>query len=127
MPLLGGNLYNGVFEGLDKLSQKYRLFILSNCSASGLKNFMDFTGTKDFITDTITFGETNKPKSVNMKYLIDKHNLKSPIYIGDTQGDCDETHKAVLPFGFVTYGFGECHNPDIVFDDFNKLVDYFLK
>ena len=87
---------------------------------------MEYTDTSKFFTDTITYGETNLQKSDKMKYLIEKHNLESPIYIGDTQGDCDETHKAGLPFGFVSYGFGQCNNPDMVFDSFKQLVDYFI-
>ena len=30
---VGGNLYGGVVEGLQQLSEKYKLFIVSNCPA----------------------------------------------------------------------------------------------
>ena len=59
MITLGGTLYAGVYEGLNMLSKKYKLFLLSNCGVSGLKNFMEYTYTSKFFTDTITYGVTN--------------------------------------------------------------------
>ena len=40
MPKLGGVLYNGVAEGIKLLSSRYKLFMVSNCGADGLKNFL---------------------------------------------------------------------------------------
>ena len=43
MPILGGKLYTGVAEGIKFLSPHYKLFMVSNCGADGLKNFLSFT------------------------------------------------------------------------------------
>ena len=40
---LGGKLFPGVTDGISRLSQHYKLFMVSNCSRYGLRNFMAFT------------------------------------------------------------------------------------
>lgn len=126
MPQLGGVLYPGVRDRLEKLSKFYKLFLLSNCGAQGLKNFMNFTGTQPLITDSISYGENPVPKSQNLQYLIAKHGLKNPLYMGDTQADANEAHKAGLPFVHAAYGFGKCHDAELSFNSFTAFASYFL-
>ena len=57
---------------------------------------------------------------------MERNGIAHPLYIGDTQGDCDEAHRAGVPFAFAAYGFGSCSNPDMSFDSFNAIVDYFM-
>lgn len=127
MPHLGGKLYPGVYEGLEALARHYKLFMVSNCGCDGLRNFMEFTGTTRFFTDSVTYGERAVPKSENMRYLVEKHHLAHAIYMGDTQGDCDETHRAGLLFAYAQYGFGECVNFDMAFDRFADFTHYFIE
>lgn len=127
MPNLGGDSYPHMEQCIESLAKHYRLFMISNCGKNGLKHFMNFTGITPHITDTLTFGGTLKQKGENIKALIAKHNLKGAIYMGDTQGDCDETHRAGIPFAYATYGFGSCTNADIEFNSFKEFADYFLK
>ena len=127
MPKLGGILYDGVREGFEKLSKHYKILLLSNCGVHGLQNFMEYTGLTPYVTDSITFGETQVPKSQNLKIIAERNSLKHPVYVGDTQGDCDETHKAGLPFAYMEYGFGTCDDPQLTFKSFNELTEYFLE
>ncbi len=126
MPTLGGIPYPHMKEGIKKLSEHYKIFLVSNCGQSGLRTFMEYTGITPYITDSRTFGETMIPKSENITALIEQYSLKAPIYMGDTQGDCNETRKAGIPFIFAEYGFGSCENPDLSFKSFKKFSDYFL-
>lgn len=126
MPQMGGVLYDGVRDGLIKLSEKYRLLIVSNCPANLITEFMKWADVEQYITDEMAHGVNSMPKHHNIKLLIEKHQLKSPIYIGDTQGDCIETRKAGLPFVLVTYGFGTTEDYDLKFDDFTSFTNYFL-
>lgn len=127
MATLGGNLYDGVRDGLARLSEHYKLFMVSNCSRFGLVNFMKFSGTTQYFTDSLSFGQNRVPKSENIKILIDRHQLKHPVYVGDTQADCDQTHKAGIPFVYASYGFGKCEDYDIKIGSFTELVNYFSK
>ena len=127
MPQLGGTLYPGVYRGLEELSRHYRLFMISNCGRNGLRNFMQFTHTWHLFTDSVTYGERPVPKGVNMRYLIEKYRLAGAVYVGDTQGDCDETHRAGIPFAYMQYGFGSCLDYDMAFGSFADFTQYFLK
>jgi phosphoglycolate phosphatase len=66
------------------------------------------------------------PKNHNIKLLMDKHGLKTPVYVGDTEGDGQQSRLAGIPFVFVSYGFGQTDDYDLKFDDFNSLVNYFV-
>lgn len=127
MPTLGGVPYPNMQSGIQKLSEKYKLFLISNCAENGLDMFMDYTGIRKYITDTLTYGQTGVVKSINIKRLIEQYGLKNAVYVGDTQGDCNETHKAGIPFVFAKYGFGSCEDYDIAFDSFEDITEYFLQ
>ncbi|MBI9066931.1 MAG: HAD family hydrolase [Salinivirgaceae bacterium] len=123
--LNGGDLYEGVKDGLVKLAEKYKLFIVSNCPEFTIQHFMTWAKIKDTITDSMAHGMNYKPKHENIKYLIDKHHLESPIYIGDTDSDRKQCDLLKIPFGFVSYGFGDSNNYCLKFDTFNQLENYF--
>lgn len=120
------HIYEGVYAGLEKLSSRYPLFLLSNCEKGGLVNFMKHTGTAHLFTDFLEHGENLKPKSYNMRLLKERNQLQAPFYIGDTDSDSKASAEAGLPFVFVTYGFGKTENFICSFDSFPQLVDYFL-
>ena len=123
MPILGGELYQGVTQGIKQLSKKYKLYMVSNCGADGLQNFLSYTQLKPYFSGTLTHGETMMPKSENIKTLIAQHNLKNAIYVGDTQGDCDAAHQAGIPMIFAQYGFGNCDNAEFEIESFPMLLD----
>ena len=126
MPQMGGVLYEGVREGLIRLSEKYKLFIVSNCPANLIVEFMKWADLEKYITDEMAHGVNSMPKHYNIKLLVDKHGLKSPVYIGDTLGGGLETRKAGLPFVLLTYGFGTTDDFDLKFDDFVTFTEYFM-
>jgi len=126
LPQNGGILYDGVIDGLRELSSKYQLFIVSNCAKGIIRVFIDWADIDDYITDEIAYGVNSKPKHHNIKLLVDTHKLKSPVYIGDTAGDGEQSRKAGIPFVFVSYGFGKTDDYDLKFDDFKSLTSYFM-
>lgn len=126
VPDMKPRIYEGVYEGLEKLSKKYPLFLLSNCEEGGLVNFMNYTRTTHLITDYMEHGQNLQPKSVNMRLLKERNNLSHPVYIGDTDSDSKASADAGVPFVFMTYGFGNTENYALKFDSFPELTDYFL-
>ena len=126
IPELGGILYDGVLDGLKQLSTKYRIFILSNCAKGIIQLFIDWAGLHDYITDELAYGTNFMPKAHNIKLLTDKWNLKNPIYIGDTEGDGEQSRLAGIPFVFVSYGFGVTKDYDLKFDNFTALTEHFM-
>jgi phosphoglycolate phosphatase len=126
LPEYGGILYDGVKEGLKLLAGKYDLFILSNCAKGIIRLFIDWAGIDEHITDELAHGVNFMPKQHNIKLLMEKHQLKNPVYIGDTAGDGEQSRLAGVPFVFVSYGFGTTDDYDLKFDNFKSLVDYFM-
>jgi phosphoglycolate phosphatase len=127
IPALGGILYEGVPEGIAKLSSKYKIFILSNCPKDTINQFFQFTDFAAHITDQMAHGVNNMPKHHNIKLLAAKHNLQNPVYVGDTDSDRAQSELAGVPFVFVEYGFGQTENYALNFSSFTELTNYFLE
>lgn len=127
MPVLGGKLYEGVKKGIERLAQKYTLTMVSNCGATGLRDFLQFTGLAPYFTDTLTNGENGLDKADNIRLICQRNGLKSPAYVGDIQRDSDAAHEAGVDMIHVTYGFGDCNDAELSFDSFSQLTDYLTK
>jgi phosphoglycolate phosphatase len=126
LPTSGGNMYPGVTRGIRQLATKYKVFVLSNCAVGIIPLFIKWAGIEDVVTGYMAYGENNMPKHHNMRLMMEKHQLKNPVYVGDTQGDAEQTRMAGIPFIFVSYGFGQTVDFDYKFDDFESLTTYFM-
>ena len=101
LPVRGGKLFDGVKIGIERLSTIYRLFLLSNCEKGELQIFAKFAEIEEWISGSISFGDTYLQKGENMRLLQQRFQLKSPVYIGDTDGDGVQARLAGWPFVFV--------------------------
>ncbi len=126
LPTSGGNMYPGVTEGIKQLATRYNVFVLSNCAVGIIPLFIKWAGIENVVTDYMAYGENNMPKHHNMRLMMEKHQLKNPVYVGDTQGDAEQTRMAGIPFIFVSYGFGHTEDFDLKFDDFESLTAYYM-
>lgn len=122
MPVLGGRLYPGVKETIRELARDHKLFMVSNCSPKGAVNFMAYSGLTDCFTDSLTYGQTHVGKDVNIATLVNRYGLASPLYVGDTQGDADASHRAGVPIAWAAYGFGHVSDPDYIIKEFSDLI-----
>ena len=123
----GGQIYEGVLEGLELLSKTYSLFIVSNCPEHTIAHFMRFADIESLITDSIAHGQNHRPKHENILELIDRHALRKALYIGDTEGDRIQCEKAAVPFVFMKYGFGKATSYYQSFDTFSSFAHHYLK
>ncbi len=83
--------YPGVRETIAALSEKYRLFIVSNSQCGYPELCMDKLGLTPYIQDHLCFGDTGTSKGKTIRTLMEKHNITNCAYIGDTQGDYEAT------------------------------------
>jgi phosphoglycolate phosphatase len=127
LPRLGGRLYEGVQEGIATLAQHYQLFMLSNCDELELPIFVRYAGIEPYITDTLAYGNTHLRKADNMRLLAEKYHLQHPVYVGDTDSDCSEAHRAGVPFVWMSYGFGTTDKAQLQFDTFADMTRYFVE
>jgi len=115
--------YKNVRDTIKKLSEKIPLFIVSNCQSGYIELVIEKNKIKDFITDFECFGDTGMEKDQNISLLVKRNSLKSPVYVGDTQGDYDACKKAEVPFVWASYGFGKTEDENYFakIDDFSEL------
>ena len=113
----GGIVYEGFGEMLKALKEAgYRLFVVSNCQAGYIELMLDKTGFGKYIEDHVCFGDNDKLKSENIRLIVERNNLKAPVYVGDTQMDANACIEANVPIVFASYGFGTVEKPDYVID-----------
>jgi phosphoglycolate phosphatase len=115
-------LYDGVLNTLKTLSAKMPLFIVSNCQGGYIEVMKETTGLTPYITDHLCPDDTVHAKASNIRAIVEKHNLKSPIYVGDTQGDLNASREAGVKFVFASYGFGQVDSYDGVIEKPDDLL-----
>lgn len=108
----GGKLFDNEETLLETLAAHHRLFIVSNCQKGYIEAFLKFSGFGRFFTDFLCWGDTLKPKSYTIHRIMQKHDCKTAVYVGDTQGDCDASFDAGIPFIHAAYGFGSISTPE---------------
>ncbi len=107
-----GILYPNLEKTLAALSEKYPLFIVSNCQAGYIELFLRKTGFEKYFKDYTCPGDTGLLKADNITLIAKRNQVKCPVYIGDTQMDADASKKAGVPIVFAAYGFGNVQQPD---------------
>lgn len=114
--------YPGVAETMEKLSKKYRLFIVSNSQQGYPDVCVSKLGLKPWIEGHLCFGDTGTSKGQTIRTLMKKYNISSAIYVGDTQGDYEATLEAGLPFIWASYGFDTPAGYDYRIDSIEDLL-----
>ena len=115
--------YPNVKETLAALSQKYRLFIVSNSQCGYPELCIEKLGLTPYIEGHMCFGDTGTSKGKTIRTLMEKHNIGSCIYIGDTQGDLEACQEAGIPFIFAAYGLGRAESFDAKIEKIEDLLE----
>ncbi|ELK44864.1 HAD family hydrolase [Halobacillus sp. BAB-2008] len=121
----GGALFPQVEEVLDRLSDTYDLFIVSNCQDGYIESFYEYHKLERYFKDYENPGRTGLSKGENIKLVIDRNNLDDPVYVGDTNGDEKAASDAGIPFVYAAYGFGEVEGYDKKIEAFKDLEQLF--
>ena len=122
----GGMLFPKLEEVLKKLSNYYKLFIVSNCQDGYIQCFFKAHKLNKYFTDFECSGVTGLSKGENNKIIMERNKLKNPIYVGDTNGDAESAKVAEIPFVYARYGFGNVEKYDYVIDNFEEILTLVL-
>ena len=114
--------YPNVKQTLQELSKRYRLFIVSNSNCGYPELCMRKQGVEDLFQGHLCFGDTGAHKGVTLRTLMERHNITSACYIGDTQGDLEASEMAGIPFVWASYGFGNPEHYDMKIEKFEDLL-----
>ena len=98
--------YPGVKQTLERLAEKYRLFIVSNSQSGYPQLCMEKMGIGHLIEGHLCFGDTGTEKGQTILTLMKQHQVTDAVYVGDTQGDYEATVVAGIPFIWAAFGFG---------------------
>ncbi len=123
---LGGEMFRDVEAGLRHLTARYPLFIVSNCQAGYIEVFFRWSRLGSFFRDFECWGNTGLSKTHNLRVLIDRNQLRRPVFVGDTPGDQTAARECGVPFLHAAYGFGECPDADHHFPSFSALTTWLL-
>ena len=75
--------------------------------------------------DTECYGNTKKEKGENISLLVQRNHFLAPVYVGDTQGDCDAAKAAGVVFIHASYGYGKVDCAAEVIPSFSGLLKLF--
>ena len=119
----GATLYDKLEDTLKELSKNHKLFIVSNCQDGYIECFFKAHKLDKYFIDYECPGRTGLPKGENIKLIVERNNLKNPVYVGDTQGDANATKLANVPFIFAKYGFGNVDEFFNSIESFDELLE----
>ena len=119
----GGRLYPKLTETLEKLKEKYHLYIVSNCQSGYIEAFLDHYKLWNLFDDIECYGNNNRNKGENISDIVKRNNLDKAVYVGDIQGDYDATMEAGINFVHAAYGFGTISQPVERIDSISELLD----
>jgi len=121
---VGGDMYPGLDDTIKYLAGKYKLYIVSNCQSGYIETFLGHCPVAGYFLGHQCYGTKGQPKAENIKDIVNDHQLKAPVYVGDTTGDRDSAAKAGVPFIFASYGFGKVEDGLIAkIDGFGELKE----
>jgi len=117
----GGELFEGVADGVRALSERYPLFIVSNCQAGYIELFLRWSGLTAHFRDFECWGNTGRSKPENLRELIARNALERPWFIGDASGDMEAAEACRVPFVHATYGYGQVPRAELRVREFADL------
>lgn len=119
----GGNVYPNVKDVLNKLVDKYDLYIVSNTAeVEYIRAFLNSADTKECFKNYIAASSLNISKADAIKKVIDDNKIEKAVYIGDTRIDLEAASANNIPFVQAKYGFGENLNTDYSINEIKELL-----
>lgn len=119
----GGHIYKNTIKTIDNLSNKYNLYIVSNCQSGYIEAFFKYYGIEKYFRDYECSGNTGLNKDENIKIIMERNKILDAIYIGDTANDYEAANKSNLCFIWAEYGFGKCDKYYKKIKDIGELIN----
>lgn len=123
----GSRLYPHSLESLRRLKAHFPLYIISNCQKGYIETFLETHHMGELFEDYLSWGERPRLKGENILYMMQKHGLQRPVYVGDTRGDEEAARFAGIPYYHVAFGFGTSENPHKIIHSYKQLEHELLE
>lgn len=119
----GGHVYENLKETLEKLSENYKIAIVSNCADGYIESFLNSSKLEKYFIDYMAAAKFKVTKAEAIRRVVERNNINSAIYIGDTINDYKATLGAEIDFIQAKYGFGEDLGTEHSIDDISELPE----
>lgn len=119
----GGTLYPKLKETLEKLKEKYHLYIVSNCQSGYIEAFLDYYQFHYLFEDFECYGNNELSKGENIALVCRRNELDQAVYVGDIQADYDASRQAGIAFIHAAYGFGTINDTVPKIDCFAQMTE----
>ena len=108
-----------------KLSEKYEIFIISNCPRVYLETFYKVSGIKRFVTGDYTIEDGEKEE--HLRKISDNYRIKS-LYVADSREDYDAigNHERMY-FVFAKYGYINSDVYDYYINSLDEVISVSAK
>ena len=120
----GASIYPDVLKKTVELSNRCKVFIVSNCQEWYLKKFIEYSCLGPVLSGWDCYGSSKTEKHSMISTIKTKNNINTVVYIGDTLHDKESAESSNTDFIQVTYGFGDPIENALRFDSFNALYIY---
>lgn len=104
----GGHIYKNTIKTIIDLSNKYDLYIVSNCQTGYIEAFLKHYSIEIYFNDYESSGNTGLNKDKNIEIVLKRNNISEAVYVGDTKKDYESANKNKILFIWAEYGFGKC-------------------
>ncbi|EZH65839.1 HAD family hydrolase [Bacillaceae bacterium JMAK1] len=121
----GGKLYQQVESTIEQLASHYQLYIVSNCQDGYIEAFYHYHNLGKYFRDFENPGRTGLSKAENIQLVMNRNQLKNPVYVGDTLGDQAAAKEAGIPFIYAAYGFGDVESYHKIIHEPKELLHIF--
>lgn len=119
----GGHIYKNTINTIKDLSNKYDIYIVSNCQSGYIEAFLNHYSIEKYFKDYECSGNTGLNKYENIKIVVERNNILKAIYVGDTIKDYESANKNKLRFIWTEYGFGKCDKYYKKIKDIGELIN----
>lgn len=119
----GGHIYKNTINTIKDLSNKYDLYIVSNCQSGYIEAFLNHYSIEKYFKDYESSGNTGLNKYKNIKSVVERNNILEAVYVGDTIKDYESANKNGLHFIWAEYGFGKCDKYYKKIEDISELIN----
>lgn len=119
----GARLYDGVCDVIKKLSDKYKLGIITNNYDGYVEMFFKCSKLKEYFSDYMGAATYSITKGEAIKRMVDRNNEPNSFYIGDIKKDMDSTLEAGIKFIHAKYGFEPTLETEFYINDIKELEE----
>lgn len=122
-------LFNGLAEALDRISEKHQVYIITSNLSSATIHILSRNGIECF--QDVIGAEKEKSKIKKIQNTMSVYPGMPSYYVGDTKGDMVEGKSAGTQTIGVTWGWHTPHklkegSPDFLFNTPKELADFLV-